>query len=458
MMTRLSQAAEAMQGQLRGDDGEFRGISTDTRTLGAGELFFALSGPNFDGGRFVDAAFHKGAAGAVVADAGDNNGARIEVDDTRLALGRFAAAWRQSMPATVIGITGSNGKTTVRAMTASCLAQRASTLATSGNLNNEIGLPLMLARLREDHVNAVFEMGANHAGEIAYLAGLAQPDIVALLNAGAAHLEGFGSIEGVARAKGEILSVSPRPRIAILNADDNYFDYWSTLVEDIGRLSFGLGANADVRATDIRLASSGSRFLLQLPAVTLPIALPFPGEHNVVNACAAAAIATAAGATPEDIIAGLQSAEPVGGRLQPRAGVDGTTIYDDSYNANPLSVRAAAEFLAGLPGAGVLVLGDMGELGGDAERLHFETGAAARYAGVNRLFATGELSRRTVAGFGDGGDWFESIDTLLAALQHELEPGTSVLVKGSRFMRMERVVAALLAPADDVPKPRRGEG
>ena len=307
-------------------------------------------------------------------------------------------------------------------------------------------MPLMLTRIEERHRYAVLEMGANHAGEIAYLTALAQPDIVAITNAAAAHLEGFGSLDGVARAKGEILCGEVRPKVAILNADDRYFDYWSALVEDTQLITFGIDSDADVRARDIVAEAGPSSFELQLPVGEIGITLQLPGLHNVRNACAAAAIAVALGIDITDIKAALESVQPVEGRLRRLAGINGATIYDDSYNANPLSVAAAAEFLASLPGDNLLVLGDMGELGDDEARLHAETGEQVRKAGISRLLATGNLSRNTVEGFGEGASWHAGVDELVERLRAELHADTNVLVKGSRFMRMERVVEALREP------------
>jgi UDP-N-acetylmuramoyl-tripeptide--D-alanyl-D-alanine ligase len=368
--------------------------------------------------------------------------AQIQVDDTRLALGRFGAAWRKSKNVRVVGITGSNGKTTLKELVAACLKTKAPTLATHGNLNNDIGMPLMLTRIRDEHRFAVIEMGANHAGEIAYLVALANPDIVVLTNAGAAHLEGFGSIEGVAHAKGEILQVANRPTCAVLNADDDYFPYWASLVEDVKTLSFGFSVSADVRADEVVASASGSRFNLHMPNASVPVMLPLAGVHNVRNACAAAAVATAFDIDSEQIKFALESVTPVKGRLQPLAGRNGCTLFDDSYNANPLSVRAAAEFLASIEGKSWLVLGDMKELGAGAKELHREVGASARASGIDRLFALGDLSRQAVEGFGEGATWYVDIDSMLADLD-EVDSTTNVLVKGSRSMQMERVVEAL---------------
>ena len=413
MIRTLSDAAAAMHGELLGADRGFNGISTDTRTLHEGQLFFALHGPNFDGSDYVATALEKGAAGAVVGAAVDAEIAQITVDDTRLALGRFGAAWRDAHDATVVGVTGSNGKTTLKELIAACLSRKAPTLATLGNLNNDIGVPIMLARLGPEHRYAVMEMGANHAGEIAYLASLARPDVAVITNAGPAHLEGFGSIEGVSRAKGEILQDAHRPRLAVLNADDR------------------------VPAPD------HSRFVLHVAGTSTPVLLPLPGVHNVRNACAAAAVAHALDVPLDDIRVALENVRPVSGRLQPAVGIHGSTLFDDSYNANPLSVIAATEFLAALPGESWLVLGDMKELGEDAEELHREVGEAARANGVSRLFALGDLAREAVEGFGEQARWYASRDALVDEISGMLKPGVNVLVKGSRSMHMERIVDAL---------------
>jgi UDP-N-acetylmuramoyl-tripeptide--D-alanyl-D-alanine ligase len=439
----LTQAAESMHGTLSGLDHNFRGVSTDTRTLRAGELFFALQGPNFDGNRFIEIAAEHNAAGAVVSRGSQVDLPNIEVDDTRIALGILAAEWRRQMPATVVGVTGSNGKTTLRELIASCLSQSSETLATRGNLNNDIGVPLSLLRLDKKHCYAVIELGANHPGEIASLAEIAEPDVVVISNAAPAHLEGFGSLEGVSRGKAEILLQQKRPRIAVLNADDQFFSYWSSLVQDIDLISFGVENEATITASDVEAYAGGSRFTLRLPGQDLAITLPLPGAHNVLNACAAAAVAYGLQTDARDIKKGLESVTPVAGRLQPITGVAGASLYDDSYNANPASVMAAAKFLAEKDGESFLVLGDMGELGSDEVILHSDVGHAAKRVGVNHLLATGELSRHTVAAFGDGGEWYENVDALLAALTGVLTGQSSVLVKGSRSMRMERVVDGL---------------
>lgn len=445
MNATLAIAADAMQGLLHGADAEFDGVSTDTRTVQAGELFFALSGPNFDGAEFVSQAAAKGAVGAVVAEQTAGEIAQITVDDTRLALGRLGTAWRQQHDVTVVGVTGSNGKTTLKEMIAACLSMSASTIATAGNLNNDIGMPLMLLRINASHRYAVIEMGANHGGEIAYLTSLALPDVVVITNAGAAHLEGFGSLTGVAEGKGEILQDAKRPQYAVLNADDDFYDYWRSFADDISVLSFGLGDNADVYASQIEAGRDTTSFLLHLPDKSVAIELPLVGVHNVRNACAAAAVSCALELSATEIKSALESIVPVSGRLQPITGLHGATLYDDSYNANPVSVIAAGEFVAALDGTGWMVLGEMGELGEDAQELHKQVGTALREAGIARVFAVGELSKATVDAFGEGGEWFASMDELTTAVASDLNSQVNVLVKGSRSARMERAVEVLRA-------------
>ncbi len=440
----LAAAAHIMNGTLLGTDRSYAGVSTDTRMLGQDELFFALQGPNFDGGAFVSAAAERSAAAAVLCEAVDVDIPQITVDDTRLALGTLAASWRQRMPAKVIGITGSNGKTTVKAILANCLSRSAETLATRGNLNNDIGMPLMLLSLSENHRYAVIEMGANHPGEIAYLTSLARPDVVLITNAAPAHLEGFGDLDGVASAKGEILQGDVSPVFVVLNADDPYFAYWNSLLSGDTVISFGVEANASVFATDVEADGDLMIFNLHIHAEEIPIRLPLAGIHNVSNACAAAAVLHGLGMDGKQIRQGLESVQAVSGRLQPVERITSVTVYDDSYNANPQSVIAAAEFLAAQPGHNWLVLGDMGELGEDEVLLHKAVGRAAKRLGIDRILATGKLSKNTVKTFGNGAQWYENIDGLVEELQRTATEDTNILIKGSRFMEMERVVEALI--------------
>lgn len=450
MASTLAKAAELMRGTLHGENLSFRGVSTDTRSLQPGELFVALQGPNFDGAKFVRQAAECAAAGAVVPEPIETDLPIIVVNDTLTALGELAASWRQQMPATVVGITGSNGKTTLKELLASCLSISDPTLATYGNMNNEIGMPLMLLRMAENHRYAVIEMGANHPGEIAYLTSLASPRVVAITNAAPAHLEGFGSVEGVARAKGEIIIGHATPECVILNADDDYFEYWKSLVDSAEVISFGLSAEADVRASDIEASEGGSVFELHMPDSEFSVTLALQGKHNVLNACAAAAIAKSLGISDQQIQRGLEAVQPFHGRLQPVVSSSGALLFDDSYNANPVSVQAAADFLATQDGTTWLVLGDMAELGSDGALLHGHTGWVVRESGVTNLLATGPLSKNTVAAFGDNGRWYQCIEDLVDDLQKSVGEGDVVLVKGSRSMGMERVVDALTKSLEKV--------
>jgi UDP-N-acetylmuramoyl-tripeptide--D-alanyl-D-alanine ligase len=329
-------------------------------------------------------------------------------------------------------------------MIANCLSLSAATLATRGNLNNEIGLPLTLLSLSQEHRYAVIEMGANHPGEIAYLTSLAEPEVVAITNVAPAHLEGFGDLDGVARAKGEILGGQVAPVFAVLNADDSYFSYWSSLLPDDRVISFGIEADASVFATDIQAHGDEMTFSLHIHQEEIPIRLPLAGLHNVKNACAAAAVLHGLGIDSKQIRQGLESVQAVSGRLHPVEGITGLTVYDDSYNANPQSVIAAAEFLVAQSGQKWLVLGDMGELGEDEVLLHKAVGRAARRLGIDRLLATGVLSQNTVKTFGSGGQWYEDLDGLIEEIQRSATEDTNILIKGSRFMQMERVVEALI--------------
>ena len=455
-MMALSQAAAMTDGRVEGADVVCTSVSIDTRTLQPGALYVALQGQNFDGHDFVDAAQRQGAAAAMVHRPVTHSLPTLQVDDTRLALGRLAAAWRALYDIPVVAVTGSNGKTTVKEMVAAILAQRGEVLATEGNLNNDIGVPLTLLRLRDSHYCAVIEMGANHPGEIAYVARLARPTVGVVTNAGAAHLEGFGTLEGVARAKGELFQALDEDGVAVLNADDRFADLWAELIGARRTLRFGESQTAEVSVmsgTERMEVGDAltTHFTLHTPDGDLPVSLQLCGHHNVINACAAAAAALAAGAGSEDIQQGLAGLQAVKGRLQLKLAAPGLRVLDDTYNANPTSLRAALQVLALAPGRKILVLGDMGELGTGAEEMHGEMGEAARSSGVEQLFTVGELSRFTAERFGAGARHFASQDDLVAALRAALSDSTArpvtVLVKGSRRMQMERVAAALSAGA-----------
>ena len=454
-MMRLSEAAAMTGGRLQGTDVMFDSVSTDTRSLQAGALFVALHGPNFDAHDFLESAREQGAVAAMVSRPAATALPVIQVDDTRLALGLIAAAWRARRTIPLIGVTGSNGKTTVKEMIAAILARRGAVLATQGNLNNDIGVPLTLLRLRGEHRYAVIEMGANHPGEIAYVAALARPTVAVITNAGTAHLEGFGSIEGVARAKGELFQVLTEDGIAVLNADDRFAGLWAEFIGMRHMVRFGLEHAADVTVvpgTERMEVGDvlATRFTLRTPAGDLPVRLQLSGRHNVINACAAAAASLAAGASDDDIQQGLAGLQAVKGRLQLKLADSGLRILDDTYNANPASLRAALQVLAMAPGRKILVLGDMGELGAGAEDMHDAMGEEARAAGVEQLFTVGLLTRFTAQRFGAGAMHFATQEELISALQKALSDAAArpvtVLVKGSRRMQMERVVAALSAP------------
>jgi len=449
MKRTLADFARACGGRLEGADRPWSAVSTDSRTIRPGELFVALTGPRFDGGEFLPAAHAAGAAGAVVRAVQALPIPQIVVSDSLAALSAAATAWRAQFRIPVIGVGGSNGKTTVKEMIAAILSQNAPCLATRGNLNNHIGVPLTLLRLDSEHRAAVIEMGANRPGEVAALAALAAPDIGLITNAGAEHLEGFGSIEGAARAEGEMVAALAPEGTAIINADDPFCALWLSLTR-ARVVRFGLAPGADFtasgRTTEIVDGSFHTRFTLECPAGRTPVELNLAGAHNVTNALAAAAAASSAGATLEHIRAGLALMRPVPGRLQLKRAARGAWLIDDSYNANPSSVHAAIEVLASLEAPRWLVLGDMAELGEHARASHIEVGALARARGIARLYATGPLSALTVESFGKGGRWFPDAEALTRTLGEELAPEAHVLVKGSRVNRLERVVGALVGP------------
>jgi UDP-N-acetylmuramoyl-tripeptide--D-alanyl-D-alanine ligase len=444
---RLLEAAAVIGGRLEGTDRAFHGCGTDSRAIGAGELFIALRGARFDGHDFVAGAAARGACAALVQrPVPSANLPLLMVEDTRSAMGRLAADWRGRFPTPLVAVTGSNGKTTVKEMIAAILSRQAQVLASRGNLNNEIGVPLSLFGLGAEHRFAVLEMGANHPGEIRRLAEIARPDVAVITQCAPAHLEGFGTIEGVARAKAEIYEGLAAGGTAIINADDAFSGLWRKLSSSRRQLSFGLRAPADVTASEIApLPDGGFGFRLGTPRGSIAVRLPLPGRHNVANALAAAACCEAVGTALADIAAGLAGMRSIKGRLERKRGARSSTVLDDTYNANPASLLAALEVLSGMPGRHWLVLGDMGELGETAAALHRGAGAAARESGVERLFATGTLSREAVAGFGAGAAHFPDMRDLVVAVKDGLRPEVTVLVKGSRSMQMERVVNALTA-------------
>lgn len=440
-LMRLHEAAEAIGARYAGKDILLQGVSTDTRTLQAGQLFIALRGPNFDGHDYVARAIELGAVACMVEHPIANSPALI-VEDTRLALGQLARAWRRRFTLPIVAVTGSNGKTTVKEMLASIFARQGAMLATRGNLNNDIGVPLTLLGLDQSHTSAVVEMGANHPGEIAYLTGLTDPTVAIVTNAASAHLEGFGSLEGVAKAKGEIFQSLNNEGVAIINADDAYASLWQDLAGDRARLTFGVNNPADVSAR-WQAEATGCRIKASTPDGDLDIHLSLLGEHNVINALAAIAAAQAAGISLETIRAGLEAMQSVPGRLQLKAGINGSRIIDDTYNANPASLVAAIRVLADFDGEHILVLGDMGELGEDARLLHADAGRNAKQSGVHRLYTIGPMAAAAAQAFGEGAYRFEDQAAAIDALKDELDSRMTLLIKGSRLSYMERVVTAL---------------
>ncbi len=441
-MLTLDEIAGVLEAQRLGGNTEFHAVSTDSRKITKGDLFVALKGKNFDAADFVSRAASDGAAAAMVERKVESVIPLLIVKDTRLALGKLASFWRSRFSIPVLAVTGSNGKTTVKEMLASILKERGEVLATKGNLNNDIGLPLTLLDLRENHDYAVVEMGMNHPGEIAYLCKIARPDIALVTNAASAHLEGLGgSVYNVAKAKGEIFEGLKETGIAIINADDVHAPLWRELAKGKQIVEFGLNAKADFTA-DHTLHEMESEILMHTPQGEIGLKINVPGLHNVRNVLAAAAAAMSAGVDRDAVRKGLEKFTGVPGRMQRKPGKQGAFLVDDTYNANPDSVLAAISWLAQREST-MLIMGDMGELGPDSMKLHAEMGKSAREAGIGMLLTLGKSSEESSKMFGNGAHHFEDIDALVAKAESLLCPGMTVLVKGSRFMKMERVVEKL---------------
>ncbi len=472
MKMMLSEIAHCVSGKLVGEDVAISSVSINTRAIQPGQLYIAIKGHNFDGNDFIDDAAQAGAIAAIV-----HSGSvaistvawkqeveqrmdqlprelmrpvlpHIVVDDTRLALAELAGAWRQKTAVSVVGITGSNGKTTVKEMVAAILTVNGNTLFTQGNLNNDIGVPLTLLRLNEQHRYAVIEMGANHPGEIEYTSRYVQADVAIITNVGAAHIEGFGTVDGVAKAKGEIIQTLKSTGVAVLNRDDAYFDYWSELAGTRKLISFGMDDSATVTAHSVKTEVIDNEFATTFELVTtagaVSVKLKLAGSHNVVNAMAATAACLALNIDLQQIKQGLESVKPVTGRLQPLVSRYGNIVIDDTYNANSASLKAGLAVLADCSGKPYLVLGAFGELGTESPKIHREMGELIRDSGVVRLLAVGEDARNTVKAFGDGGEFFDTQNELIALLSQELKGDEVILIKGSRSQRMENIVAALV--------------
>jgi len=464
----LSWIAQATGGRLQGEDRAVNAVVTDTRTLpqAGAPLFVAIKGEHFDGHDHLREAADGGCVGALVAHAVAADIAQVVVADSERALGDVAAAVQRERTTRVLAVTGSNGKTTVKTLLHSILAELGAAYANPGNRNNEIGLPLAVLEAPEDARFAVYEMGAGKPGDIAYLTAIARPDIALVNNVGAAHLERMGSLQGVAETKGAIYEALAEDGVAVINADDAFALYFAERAHGRKLLSFGIGSVADVTARDVHSGLGGSRFTLDVPGGTTAITLPLPGLHNVRNALAAAAMALAAGADLEHVRVGLEQSTPVAGRLVAHRLADGDVLIDDSYNANPGSLAAAIDVLASAAGTRWLVLGDMRELGADAAALHASAGEHARQAGIERLYVLGELSVHAAAAFGVGARVFDSHQALIESLHADLQLAAAtrpaarnraasgrraadpvvvtILVKGSRGSAMDRIVRGLL--------------
>lgn len=441
----LSELARVLGVRHPGVDVDVRGVAIDSRSVQPGDLFVALSGDRADGHAFLAEAAGRGAVAALVSQAQDVALPQLVVDNTQAALGQLAAFNRLGFAGRLIAVTGSCGKTSVKGMLSTVLARRAKVLSTAGNFNNEIGVPLTLLRLSAEDAIAVVEMGARGAGHIDYLCRLAAPDVALLLNASAAHLEGFGSLQAVADAKGEIYDRLAADGVAIVNADSPFARAWTDRARATGArvISYGLQALATVNASALDLGPDDCRFLLRHASDSAQVVLPVPGEHSVSNALATAAVAIVCGMSLADIAEALGTVQAVDGRLQRGRGRDGITLIDDAYNANPASVCAAIDVLVRCDSPRVLVLGAMLELGEQSANEHARVGRYARDRGIERLVGVGDGPQAATAAFGAGASWFACNDAAIAAAEQWRAGAATVLVKGSRGAAMEQVLAAL---------------
>ncbi len=427
------------------------GASIDSRRVAEGDLFFALPGEHVDGHDYVDAAASAGAIAAVVDHPVDTALPCLEVKDVAQALAILGKTNREAFHGRLVAITGSCGKTSVKNLCDSIFSDQGSTVATLGNYNNELGVPLTLARLSDETQFAVIEMGAKHRGDVAYLCELAQPEVTVVLNAMEAHIEGFGSVAGVADIKAEIYDGLSAAGVAVLNLDEQWAELWQQRIQSAGArlLTFSLEREAHVRASDIRpLGLGGSEFLLHIEDDVREVHLPLPGRHNVANALAAAALAYGAGLTLDVIARGLEAAKGEPGRLQSERLANGTVLVDDTYNANPGSVRAAIDLLAETAGQRMLILGEMLELGENAERWHAEMGERAREKGIEGFVGVGDALQPAVSAFGEDSRWYPSQQELASDGQLLLDMADTILVKGSRGAAMERTLQSLRSAAE----------
>lgn len=451
MQTQTLFAVADACGVARGEsDAVFSGVKIDSRKIEAGDLFVALRGERFDAHDFLADVQRAGAVAAVVEKTDSRVSLpQLQVEDAVQALGKIALLNRDLFSGKVIGLTGSAGKTTTKEMIAAILAQQGKPWVTQGNLNNHIGVPLTVLSLSAQHDCAVIEMGASALGEICYLTKMVKPDVALVTNVGAAHLEGFGSIKNVATGKREIFAGLAANGTAVINADNRWTAAWEKeFPASVQVMTFSTEKRADVFATHVEQTADGVAFTLHANHARRPVALQFLGLHNVSNALAAAACGLALGLSIDVVAAGLAAAKPYKGRLQTRKGVQGCRVIDDSYNANPASMRAAIDALLSCADEKVLVLGDMGELGADAQQLHADIGTYARQAGIKKLLLTGELSRATAEAFGAGAQHFLTWELLAAQCVALANENTVFLVKGSRSAGMDRVADRLAATED----------
>jgi len=485
----LAQVAASLCVDLVGGDRSFSQVSINTRTMVAGDLFVAIKGDNFDAHEYIEQAEKKGACGLVVEKICNSVLPQIVVENTRMALGHIAALWRSAFSLPIVAITGSCGKTTVKEMTAAIFQQTYSdsysdsaVLATKDNLNNDIGVPLTLLRLKKEHKAAVIELGANHEGEIKYLVDMVQPDVAVITNVAHAHIEGFGSIEGIARAKAEIYAGLGSNGTAVINADDDFSDYWQTFCQalheqngTLKQLSFGLNASKSNKAADIsadyKSVHDGFELTLKTSGAEQTIHLKQFGQHNIYNALAATAVTLSSGCSLIDVKAGLESFTNVSGRLEQKQGLNKAIIFDDTYNANPGSVRAGVEAIkqieSELDGEAILILGDMGELGKESAQLHYQLGVDIAEMGISQLFTVGSLSQETSNGYNsilaktEGKELnavhFADKNELNQVVKNKLHKQSVVLIKGSRTMAMETVVDALMEPLINEAKTEGGQ-
>lgn len=443
----LSELASITGGEVIGDDVRFSEVSTDSRSVAQGDVYLALKGERFNGHDFVSAATEKGALAAIVSEAVNASTPLLKVKDTHNALGDLARENRRRSKAKIIALTGSQGKTTVKEMTGAILARKAKTLITAKNLNNTIGVPLTLLGL-SDHEYGVIEMGANGAGEIKFSVGKAEPDIVLITKASAAHIEGFGSLQGIVEAKGEIIDGLGESGIAVLNADDPNVWQWQDRAKKNSIVLFSLRekVGSEYFASAIDTSKIGRlSFKLHSPKGSVDIDLQMMGEHNVANAVAASALALEMGASLDNVAAGLADLSPIDGRLKLRCGINGSTLIDDTYNASPDSFFSAIDALLEFSGRRIVVAGDMNELGEESQEAHENVGSYAAKAGVDEFWTLGEMAIWSANAFGKNAIHFESSESLIKHCQANAKKAAVFLVKGSRGAKMENIINGLVS-------------